>query len=623
MPLTRRSKIKEALRHPVGHDLLHNLAHQLGRSEQWLENPLVGNLMLQQLDRFGGTGFCDMLLEAAAAELALLDVAAIEKQLWWKEAVVYRLFVPSFMDADHDGMGDIAGVMQRLPYLEQLGVNVLWLGDVMQPPQGTGVCDYYAVSEEYGTVKDVEQLVQKAHELEMRVVMGMDITATSKEHAWFKQAMQGEANGFYCLKAGQPNMLPNGWTQPEGGPAWRWYDEAGCWGLQLSGPNKVELNWDNPAVRAEMANVLRFWQGKGVDGFIFDQVGWLSKSGLDDTSPQGVMSGGANGYERDMYSPRLHRYLRELRAELRPTFLAGGVRAVGTEMAKLFTTDERGELDLVFDESHLVPRQKPKKKLFEKVGAEEPHLELTDIKQYYIKWMSQYAKTNWMSLFWEGAGQPRIVSRMGASPLYRAILAKMLATMQFTLHGTPVIYQGGELGLSNTRFASPLELRSHSALKQYAELSEYMGDAAAMQHVLAAAPDHAWLPMPWSGGVKAGFTGAEPWIRMPERTEYLNVVAQKEDEGSVLQHYSKLIALRKQTQSLVYGSFNPVFVKNPKVFCYFRILDKEKWYVEINLTEKVISRPGRISHSQKLTISNYDTQHRMLRPYEANLYRCE
>ncbi|MDL2219206.1 alpha-glucosidase [Ruminococcaceae bacterium OttesenSCG-928-O06] len=622
MPLTRRSRIKEAWQHPVGHDVLKNMLRRTGRGEGLLRNPVVANLPLPNLDRIAGPGFCDMLLDMAAQEPDIYAYQAAEGQAWWKEAVVYQIYLPSFMDSDHDGMGDLGGVIQRLPYLARLGVDTLWLFPLLDGAGCGGECarDFYGIQQDLGTMEDLVALTEQAHARGMRVVLGIDIAATSQEHPWFRQALEGEKSAFYYLRPGFAERPPNNWGQNAPAPAWKWYPEAEMWGLQLGGPGRMDLNWDNPTVRAKMAKVLNFWLGKGVDGFVFGPVNQLSKGNLEDGSPLAYELLGARGYEKYAYGPRLHRYLRELRAALPGDVLvAGEVRGTGTEMAKLFAAAERGELDMVVDTSHLAPKPPAPK---QKNRSEDACLELADLKEYYLEWMDRYHE-GWMPLFLESSNFPRIVSRLGAAAAYRTALAKLLATLMFTLRGTPVIYQGGELGLANTRFSAPEELRDEASLDLYATLRERMGEAAALQKVLATAADHARTPMPWNNTAKSGFTGAEPWMRLTDGTEHLNAAVQMEDANSVWSHYQKLIALRKKARALIYGSFNAVFLRNSKTFCYFRILEGEKWYVEMNLTGKEVVRPGRILRSQRLALSNYDTTARTLRPYEANVYRCD
>ncbi|NLW78059.1 MAG: alpha-glucosidase [Ruminococcaceae bacterium] len=629
MQLTRHSKIKEAWHHPVGHDVLQNLLIQLDRDENWPANPLVANLPLPYLDRIGGPGFADMLVEMAEREKAPAPSAHLVQPAWWKEAVIYQIYMPSFMDSNHDGVGDIGGVIQRLPYLARLGVDVLWLWPLLDTPGNGlhGARDFKDINADLGTLEEFESLVQLAHERGMRVVIGQDIEATSDEHPWFVSALEGgPTKDYYIFRPGEPETPPNNWGRPGMGPAWTYYPQMKAWALHLVERHRMDLNWDNPDMRDALADALRYWLDKGVDGFFFGPVNTLSKMDFENGSAAAQHLSPLRGYEKFIGGKRVHRYLRELRQAITPPpppdgeeapsipLLAGEVKGAGTETAKLFTGDDTGELDMIFDASHLVPRGK------ERAAA---RLDLLRVRNYYLRWMRQYSGAHWMALFLESAETPRMVSRLGASPLYRAVLAKLLGTMLLTLRGTPMIYQGEELGLANTRFSSAEELRDAASLRLFSELKKTLGEDAALQKVLCYAADHAQTPMPWSAGPCAGFTGAEPWMRLPDGVEHLNAALQLEDKNSVLAHYQKLIALRKKTPCLVYGSFNPVFLKNRRVFCYFRIHEGNKWYVEMNLTERQVPRPGRLLSSHRLQLSNYSGQSNALRPYEANLYRCD
>lgn len=599
------------------------LMRQLGRSLHWPAGPIAANLPLYTLDRFAGKGFADMLVEQINSQPEETGVPpCADTRNWWKETLVYQIYLPSFMDGDHDGVGDLAGVMQRLPYLEKLGVETLWLCPLLDAPLlgERAACDFKAIFKDFGDMQQFEELAEALHVRGMRLVIGLDIASTSDQHVWFKKALETREGGYrdyYIFRKGNAETPPNNWGRPGLGPAWGWYEEAGAWALRLHGSHRMDLNWDNPAVRAEMQEVVRFWLQKGVDGFCFSSVGTISKRSYSDGGPVITAFTGARGTEYTTYGPQMHQYLRELNQTTlnrKDTLFLGEVRGIGVEMAKRLAGPNRGELDMVLDTNQFTAVLKAK---------ENNSFTLRELKEYYLNWLGQLGGGHWLPLALEGPEVPRMISRVGASPVYRGILAKLLATLLLTLRGTPVIYQGQELGLANTRFGTVEELQSPLAKRLYADLCESLGEQAALQKTLCHAPDHARTPMPWSAGQSGGFTGAKPWMRLPDGVEYLNATVQMEDPNSVWGHYQKLIALRRQNECLIYGSFNPVFAKNKNVFCYFRILDGEKWYVEMNLTEKEIGRPGRILRTQHLVVSNYETQARTLRPYEANIYRCD
>lgn len=617
MPLTRSSKMKDVWRHPVGHDILQGYMVRTGRSERWPELFYIANAPLSIMDHLAGEGFVDMLLEMAAACPEAAGCVSSDRHIWWKEAVIYRIYVPSFMDSDHDGVGDLGGVLQRLPYLESLGVDVLWLNNLVPGEAEGGVTDYNSLDPDFGDPAQLRALIDAAHDRDMRVMMGLDIGATSSAHPWFQGALEGdEYRGYYFFRQGERDLPPNNWTRANSGKAWKWFPEISAWGLRLQGRKRMDLDWSNAAVRKEMASVLRHWLDEGLDGFYLGSAAVIEWDKLDANHAQAALAGFA-GYERLGYGLRPLRCIRELRSEAATggnTLIMAGLRGVGTGIAKMLTNDDNREMDMILDESHLTLKPHGRN--------EDMQVSLFDLRQYYLRWMEQYSCERWMTIFFESPGTPRLVSSVGAGGLYKNILAKLLGMWMTTLRGTPIIYQGEELGMANTRFSSVNELRDSASLYLFRELAEKMSESDALRRVLEVATDHAKIPFPWGAGKGAGFTGAVPWIRLGDDVENNNATVQMGDSRSVWRFYQRLLELRHQNPCLVYGSFNPVFVKNHRVFCYFRILGNEKWYVEMNLTERTVPRPGKIRTFQRLMLSNYDTPSRSLRPYEANLYLC-
>ncbi|MDL2325200.1 hypothetical protein LJC61_08680 [Ruminococcaceae bacterium OttesenSCG-928-A16] len=624
MALNRNSKLKEVWLHPIGRDALQSLMRQFGKPANWPFKKFGKNTPLIKLDALVGAGYADALVALMEAEQDFAPLQEADTGAnWWKEAVIYQIYLPSFMDADHDGFGDFAGVMQRLPYLEKLGADVLWLSPVLNTGKvgARGVLDFEAPLPDFGDLDDFVALTSAAHARGMRIIMGVDIGATSDKHPWFTAALgkeDSEYNSYYYFSKGSAQTPPNNWGR--GGTGWQWYPQLNAWGLRLLGRGRMDLNWDNPEVPRQIGKALTFWMSKGVDGFCFGAANLVAKSGFGNGQPAMVGPLGTVGYEWCAYAPQLHTHLKDIRKKIQsetPPLLLGEVSGTGTLLAKLLTRADGTELDMIFDASHLASRLKPKDQ------TEGADISLAGLKQYYLEWMEEYGAQRWMTLVLENPELPRMVSRVGASPVYRSILAKMLGTLLFTLRGTPILYQGEELGLPNIRFTCKEELRSAAALRAYKEAREYSSEKAALQAAVRTACDHARAPIPWNSGPKGGFTGAEPWMRMTDGIDYLSVAAQMEDSKSVLNFYRKLIALRKKHSALVHGGFKPVFAGNKNVFCYFRVLENEKWYIEMNLTEKEMRRPGRILPSQHLALSNYEGASKALRPYEANIYRCE
>lgn len=617
MNLSRNSKIKDLWRHPLGHDILLQLLQKQHRSARWLQSPLVSGLPVTVLDRYAWPGFSRLVLDLCACESAAPPPA--EAEAWWKETLVYQIFLPSFMDSDHDGVGDLDGVRQRLPYLEKLGAGVLWLRPVLPQSPGGGVLDYHSVGAEWGKLAGFEALAEAAHARGMRLLISLDIGGVSEEHPWFIDALHGgEKRGYFVLHPGGPDAPPSGSEMAPGLRAWKYFPSAGLWALRGGGMQRMVLDWESPALRQEMTGILQFWLQKGADGFCFGPTS-RTGPGLSPEDSEGLTRWilSHTSAENPRLAARLHQHLSSLRASLpEGTLLMGEMSETGAHLARQMAREGQNALDMLLDTSHLAPSLRP--------YCELGDTSLQDLRRYSLYWMEQ-GNQPWMSLIWEDANTPRMLGRLCANPLYRSLLAKLLGTWQFTLQGTPVVYQGQELGLSNTRFSSAEELHDMETLRQYTELcgSRGLSEQAALQKVLHHSADHARTPIPWSAGPSCGFSGTVPWMRLPDGAEHLNVACQTADPGSVWQHYQRLIALRRQNPCLCYGSIKPVFLKNPRVLCYFRILGGQKWYVELNLSERQLPRPGRIAQNQKLVLSNYDNQSRALRPYEANLYLCE
>lgn len=623
--LTRNSRLSEAWNHPVGHDILQELMRKKGRNIDWPAGTLAGRTTLSRLDKLGGRGFADALIQAVEGAGLPQPVIKDEqpKPAWWKEAVLYRIYLPSFMDANHDGMGDIAGIVQRLPYLENLGVTALWLTALLcaDPTGERGTLDFKEPNNEFGNGKELQKLIKAAHARGIKVVLGMDVLSTSDKHPWFVEAqndLDGPEGQRYFMMRGKEEAPPNNWGGAGIG-AWRWMPETECWVLRTGGRHSADLNWGNADVRSDIADSLLFWVNQGADGIVLHSVASIAKADFGDASPQMGALMGIRGFEKTYYRSALPGYIQEMQeavsAQFPEAFLAGEIHRTGTQTATQLCAAGKDGLSFVVDNSHLRTLQGKKQS--------DGSCTLAYLKEHFLHWMKEYADIGWLGVTLEGPDFARMVSRLGSSPIYRGILAKLLGTMLLTLRGTPVIYQGEELGLPNLHFKSIDEMKSTAAHRMYADHRDKAEDPHVLKKSLQNAPDHCRAPLPWGAGLNAGFSGGQPWMRMTDGVEYLNATVQMEDPRSVWNHYQKLVALRNENMGLVYGSFKPVFSKNEKLFCYFRIHDGEKWYVEMNITEKEVARPARILPNQHLVVSNYDTVSRTLRPYEANVYRVD
>ncbi len=635
MRITLQSKIKDAWRHPCGRNMLCLMLRKTGRKEAWIERGMIANMPLRALNRMISEGFAEMIVEVCAQSewqnasymdeigneqkdeavsrmsgeqayhsIDATDTSHEDERAWWKEGVIYQVFLPSFMDSNHDGIGDVGGVVRRLPYLEKLGVDALWLWQILDSDicKNSGVRSYEQPSKDVGNAQEVKRLIRRAHERGMRVMMGLDIAATSDEHPWFADAMNRGKEGYYILKKGTAAFPPNNWGHSGGISMWTWCEGACAWALHVEGRHQMDLDWDNEKLREKMAQVLNFWVDMGVDGFYLGYVDTLSKRDYGNASPAGEVLG-VCGYEKFVYGPNLRRYLGQLRRAIkgkRP-LLCAGVHNIQPEIAKQLCAPHGGGVDMLFERGITAGWQSRK--------IWPSSFSLSEMKQAYIRRVQNHDDDCHLPLAMEAACTPRMLSRLNISPVYQKVAAKLLATMLLSLRGTPVIYQGQELGL--------FSLHGGGAVSKDAKPTVH-ADTPTQEQASCA-----FYLMPWNSGAHAGFSGAQPWIRPLKSTQYLNAAMQMEDTSSVWHHYYNLISLRKKNSCLVQGSFQPVFERNKKLFCYFRILGSQKWYIEINLTESQVPRPIRILPTQKLMQSNYDMQSPSLRPYEANMYRCE
>ncbi len=625
--LDYQSRLREIYDNPIGHDIIYKLLLQLNKKESLLLNPVIGNLRLRTIARLTkkslGTGFFDTLLTLLNSEENTPSAVQGEvSKAWWKEAVFYQIYPRSFQDSNGDGIGDLQGILSRLDYLKELGVDAIWLSPIYDSPNddnGYDIRDYCVIMKEFGTMEDFDRLLAAIHERGMRLIMDLVVNHTSDEHPWFQAAIRDtscEYHDYYILRKGGKEAPPNNWSSFFSGAAWNYYEEIGEWGLHLFSKKQMDLNWDNDKVRKEISSMIRWWLRKGVDGFRLDVINYISKrEGL----PQGNESIGKlmgyYGIEHYYYGPRLHQYLKELKREaFEPycAFTVGETPGVGREMCKLLTGEERRELDMVFSFDHLeTPGH---------VRFDDYQYDLNYLKEYMCDWMEHYGSNCWMSLFYENHDNPRMVSKVNPDPAYRKVIAKLLAMIQLTLKGTPFLFQGQEIGSINHSFQSIDELRDVESINYYEELVPTLGREAAFKKILCGSRDHSRTPMQWSSGKNAGFSDGTPWIDLDRDYYEWNVEKQLKEKDSVLWFYRKLLRIRKENEALIYGSFEAVNKKQKNSFCYIRSYQGQKFFIECNLSQKKI-RGNSIGKGYELLLSNYSKQQELLEPYEARLYR--
>ena len=497
---------------------------------------------------------------------------------WWASAVVYQIYPRSFADSDDDGIGDLRGVLDRLDHLEHLGVDVVWLSPVYRSPQddnGYDISDYQDLDPTFGTLADLDELLEELHARGIRLVMDLVVNHTSDEHPWFEESRSAPGSprrDWYWWRpprpghtGGEPGAEPNDWRSFFSGPAWEWDAASGEYYLHLFSRKQPDLNWENPEVREAVYAMMRWWLERGVDGFRMDVINLISK-------PLDLPDGDAFALVAD--GPRMHELLAQMRERVfadhpRAFLTVGEMPGVTAEEARLYTDPARGEVDMVFQFEHVDLGIGPGGK-FDRVPITMPLLRAS-----LMGWQTALADTGWNSLYWDNHDQPRAVSRFGDDdPAWRERSAKTLATVLHTLRGTPFIYQGEELGMTNLPFASLAELRDIESLNHVAEQE---GAGTPVEELLggirAVGRDNARTPVQWTGEPGAGFTGGRPWIGInPNHTE-VNAAAQTGVPGSVLEHHRALVALRHDEEVIARGTVRPLAMDHPDLWAFERELD--------------------------------------------------
>lgn len=572
--LTKQNKIGELYNNPIGHDAIEKVLLQLGISEKLITNPIVSNIKLETLEKLAGkklgSGFFEALLNLINIEQdvpAKGDGPITEK--WWKETVIYQIYPRSFYDTNKDGIGDLRGIIEKLDYLQDLGVTAIWMSPIYDSPNddnGYDIRDYYKIMQEFGTMEDFDELLAKCHERGMKVIMDLVINHTSDEHEWFQKALEnpsGEYGDFYFLRKGDGTKKePNNWTSFFSGPAWNYYEEKDIWALHLFSKKQMDLNWDNPKVREKLIEMINWWLEKGVDGFRMDVINYISKAeGLPNGDESIGSMMGFSGIEHYYYGPNLHKYLHEVRTrafDVHGAFSVGETPGVGMKMSRLLTGEERKELDMVFSFDHLeTPGH---------VRFDDYEYDLNYYKNYITDWMLCYGNNCWMSLFYNNHDNPRMASKVSMNPEYTESIQILLAVMQLTLKGTPFIFQGDEMGLVNYPFQSVDEVTDVEAKGLVAKLrKEGKSEEEILKTILAGTREHTRILLPWNEYPD----DFREEMRQPINTRITNI-------------YKELIALRKSDKTLIYGDFRVLDSSKDK-FTYCRTYNGTTYIVDCNL----------------------------------------
>ena len=547
---------------------------------------------------------------------------------WWKESVVYQIYPRSFCDSNGDGIGDLNGITGKLDYLKELGIDVIWLSPVYKSPNddnGYDISDYQAIMDEFGTMEDFDRMLATAHEKGIKIMMDLVVNHTSDEHKWFIESRKSTDNpyrDYYIWRpAKEDGSLPNNWGSCFSGPAWEYDKTTDMYFLHLFSKKQPDLNWDNPAVRQDVFDMMNWWLKKGVDGFRMDVISLISKEpGLPDKEP------GINGYATFNVSangPHVHEYLQEMRQKAlnnADTITVGECSGVTLEEAKKYARSDEKELNMVFQFEHMDVDSD------EKAGKWTTRkMDLRDLKKILTRWQKGLQDIAWNSLYWENHDTPRSVSRFGNdSDEYREISAKMLATCIHMMQGTPYVYQGEELGMTNCPFNTLDNFRDLESINAFHELTEQgkMTEEDMMAAIGYKGRDNARTPMQWDDSAYAGFSTANPWIMVNPNYTKINAKDQVNREDSVFKYYQKLIKLRHESELIVYGTYDLILDDDKDIYAYIRTLGDEKLIVYCNFSDNTreVELPEEFTNG-KVLISNYidaKVNHKItLRPYEA------
>ena len=547
---------------------------------------------------------------------------------WWKESVVYQIYPRSFCDSNGDGIGDLNGITGKLDYLKELGIDVIWLSPVYKSPNddnGYDISDYQAIMDEFGTMEDFDRMLATAHEKGIKIMMDLVVNHTSDEHKWFIESRKSTDNpyrDYYIWRpAKEDGSLPNNWGSCFSGPAWEYDKTTDMYFLHLFSKKQPDLNWDNPAVRQDVFDMMNWWLKKGVDGFRMDVISLISKEpGLPDKEP------GINGYATFNVSangPHVHEYLQEMRQKAlnnADTITVGECSGVTLEEAKKYARSDEKELNMVFQFEHMDVDSD------EKAGKWTTRkMDLRNLKKILTRWQKGLQDIAWNSLYWENHDQPRSVSRFGNdSDEYREISAKMLATCIHMMQGTPYVYQGEELGMTNCPFNTLDNFRDLESINAFHELTEQgkMTEEDMMAAIGYKGRDNARTPMQWDDSAYAGFSTTNPWIMVNPNYTKINAKDQVNREDSVFKYYQKLIKLRHESELIVYGTYDLILDDDKDIYAYIRTLDDEKLIVYCNFSENTreVELPEEFVN-KKVLISNYSDAKAnpkiTLRPYEA------
>lgn len=554
-------------------------------------------------------------------------------QPWWKKAVVYQIYPKSFQDTTGNGVGDIQGIISKLDYLKELGVDVIWLTPIYESPQrdnGYDISDYFTIHKEYGTMEDFDQMVVEAHKRNIRIIMDIVVNHTSTEHKWFKEASKSKGNpyrDYYIWKDGKNGVEPSNWESKFGGSAWSLDPKTGQYYLHLFDVTQADLNWENENLRQELYDMMHFWFKKGVDGFRLDVINLISKDQNFPNDEGSVLPNDGRRFYTD--GPRVHEFMQEMNRKVFSKYdsmTVGEMSSTTIDHCVKYSNPSRNELSMTFNFHHL----KVDYPNGEKWTVSD--FDFYALKDILSKWQVEMNKGGgWNALFWCNHDQPRIVSRYGDDGQYHDLSAKMLATTIHMMQGTPYIYQGEEFGMTNPKFERIEDYRDVESLNIYEILKQEGKEESEILEILKQkSRDNSRTPVQWNSSIHAGFTNSIPWINVASNYKEINAKKAMEKKDSIFYHYKKLIQLRKDYDVVTEGNYELILKNHSNIFSYLRNSENEKLLVINNFfgTDTIFNLPSHIDvsdYSIEILLSNYhdsicDLTNLKLRPYESIIF---
>ncbi|GIN88129.1 alpha-glucosidase [Heyndrickxia sporothermodurans] len=551
------------------------------------------------------------------------------KQVWWKEAVAYQIYPRSFMDSNGDGIGDLKGIITKLDYLKELGIDVIWICPMYKSPNddnGYDISDYQDIMDEFGTMEDFDLLLKEVHQREMKLIIDLVINHTSDEHPWFiesRSSLHSPKRDWYIWRDGKNGQEPNNWESIFGGSAWEYDEKTNQYFLHIFSRKQPDLNWENSKVREALYEMINWWLEKGIDGFRVDAISHIKKEdGLHDMpNPLGLTY--ASSFDKHMNVEGIQPFLEELKRETFSKYdimTVGEANGVNVEDAELWVGEDQGKFNMVFQFEHLGLWDAETKK----------NIDIVELKKVLSRWQKGLENKGWNALFIENHDQARVVSTWGNDLEFWKESAIALGTMYFLMQGTPFIYQGQEIGMTNVQFQSIDEYDDVATKNLYnIKIDEGLTHDQIMQIIWSSSRDNSRTPMQWSDEKNAGFTTGTPWMGVNPNFKEINVEKQLNDPHSIYHYYKKMIAIKKENKVFTYGSYELILENHPQIFAYTRTLGDEKALILTNLSDKkaeYVHEELLLKYDQ-LLLHNYDVEKHeggnrcTLKPYEARVYK--